>query len=84
MPEVLVIIVVPIIAAVIYVMLWIRSRDPALHDPREEFARLQRQVGWLEERLAMARREKWGGEMVAGIETELTVTAAQLAKAGGR
>ena len=83
MPEVLVIIVVPIIAAVIYVTMWIRSRDPALHDPREQFARSQRQVSWLEERLAMARREQWGGEMVASIAAEFETTTLELAKAIG-
>ena len=67
------------IAVVIYVGMWIQSRDPALHNPREELVRMQQQLKWLEERLAKAHRENWGREMVAGIAAEHTATAGMLA-----
>jgi len=82
MPEALAIVAVFAIALIIYVAMWMQTRDPALHKPHEEFARLQHQVTWLEERLAKARREKWGTEMIASIEAERDATAGRLAKAG--
>lgn len=83
MPEALAVVAVFVIAVIIYVAMWLQSRDPALHKPQEEFARLQHQVTWLDERLAKARRENWGTEMVASIADERDATAELLAKAGG-
>jgi len=81
MPEALAVVAVFVIAVVIYAAMWLRSRDPSLHKPHEELERLRHHTVWLEERLARARRENWGQEMVAGIEAELRASAKQLAKA---
>ncbi len=84
MPEALIVAAVFVIAVMIYVAMWRQSRDPALHQPHEELARLQHQVTWLDERLVKARREKWGDEMIASIVQERDATAGRLAEAGGR
>lgn len=81
MPEALAIVAVFVIAVVIYLAMWIQSRDPALHRPHEELARMQHQVTWLEERLARAGRERWGREMILAIEAERDAVVRQLAKA---
>lgn len=89
MPEALAIVVVFVIAIVIYFAMWLQTRNPALNKPHEELARMQHQVKWLEDRLAMARREQWGDEMLAPIVAEHAATTQQLARAeaagsGGR
>lgn len=78
MPEALFIVAVFIIAVIIYAAMWVKSRDPALYKPHEEAERLRHHVVWLEERLARARREHWGEEMVAAIARELDETEAAL------
>ncbi len=78
MPEALFIVAVFVIAVIIYVAMWLKSRDPALHKPHEEVERLRHHAVWLEERLARARREHWGEEMVATIAHELDETEASL------
>ena len=78
MPEALFIVAVFFIAVVIYVAMWLKSRDPALHKPHEEVERLRHHVVWLEERLARARREHWGEEMVDSIRRDLDESEAEL------
>jgi hypothetical protein len=71
MPEALALFAVLFVAVIIAAAMWVRARDPQLHRPHEEAARVEHQVEWLEERLAKARRENWGDEMVAGFRREL-------------
>lgn len=82
MPEALIVVAVFVIAVIIYVAMWLQTRDPALYNARDELARLQHQMKWLEERLAKARKEQWGKEMIASIVHERDATAGQLARAG--
>lgn len=81
MPEALALVAVFVIAVVIYFAMWMQTRDPALNKPHEERARMELHVKWLEERLARARREEWGAEMLANIAAERDATVARLAKA---
>ncbi|MCX6952073.1 MAG: hypothetical protein NTV51_07890 [Verrucomicrobia bacterium] len=81
MPEALAVVAVFVIAVVIYAAMWLRSRDPSLNKPHEELVRLRHHTVWLEERLARARRENWGHEMVVAIEGELRASVKQLSKA---
>lgn len=81
MPEALAIVAVFVVAVVIYIGMWIQSRDPALHNAQEDLIRLRHQVTWLEERHSRAQREQWGEEMVGAIVAERESAARQLAKA---
>jgi hypothetical protein len=68
MPEVLAVLLIFVVSAAITIGAWVRSRDPALYEPALERVRLEQQVVWLQERLAQARREGWGAEMVVELE----------------
>ena len=81
MPEALVIFAVFVVVAASFVAAWVRSRDPSLQNPHEDFARLKHQAAWLEQRLETARRENWGSEMVAVIAAQCGETSEQLAVA---
>ncbi len=81
MPEALAIVAVFVIAVIIYIGLWMQTRDPARYQPHEEIARMEQQMKWLDERVGTARREKWGAEMVESIAAEREATAGQLAAA---
>lgn len=83
MPEALALFTVIAAAVAIAAAMWVRLRDPALHRPHEEWERLRHHHAWLTGRLAAARRENWGAEMVAKLTMELEATTAQLTKAGG-
>ena len=80
MPEALAILAVVFVAIAVYVVLWVQSRNPALYDPRREQARLEQHISWLEERLAVARREGWGHEITGSLAANLTASAEQLAQ----
>jgi len=81
MPEALAVVAVFVVAVVICAAMWLRARDPSLHQPHEELERLRHHTTWLEERLARARRENWGHEMVAGLEADLAAATRQFANA---
>ena len=79
MPEALVVLGVLAVALLSWLGAWLHARNPANTNPADEAARLREHVAWLEQRLEVARRENWGGEMIAGITTELNAAAGQLA-----
>ncbi|MGC4074743.1 MAG: hypothetical protein QM760_20015 [Nibricoccus sp.] len=76
MPEVLAVLLVFVVSVAIYIAAWVRSRNPALHEPEKERVRSEQQVAWLEERLAQARREGWGVEMVNELERKIAEAVA--------
>jgi hypothetical protein len=78
MPEALAVLVVVVIAIAAWFGAWMQARNPANYNAREEAERLRHHVAWLEQRLELAQREKWGGDMVAGISDELETTFRQL------
>lgn len=84
MPEALVVLGVLAVALISWLGAWLHTRNPANTNPAEEAARLREHVAWLEQRLEVARRENWGGEMVAGIAAELSTTSRQLESSGQR
>ncbi len=57
------------------------TRNPANHNARLELERMRQQAIWLEERLDVARRERWASEMIASISDELGATTQRLAQA---
>jgi hypothetical protein len=72
-----------LVALVCWVAAWTHTRNAANHDPREDYRRLQRHAAWLEQRLDVARRERWGPEMIASLSRQLGVACQQLARARG-
>lgn len=70
-------------ALVACVAAWFHTRNPANHDPREDYRQLQRQAAWLEQRLDLARRERWAPEMIMDLEQKLGAACDQLAHARG-
>ena len=78
MPEAFAVLAVVVVAIAAWIGAWMQARNPANHDSRQEQVRLQHHYAWLQERLEVARRENWGGEMVGGLADELEATARQL------
>lgn len=77
MPEALAILVIVVVAVAAWIGAWVHARNPANYNVRHEIERLHYQAGWLQERLEVARRENWGGEMIANLEAELEATRRQ-------
>lgn len=83
MPEALAVVAVVVVTIVAWVGAWMHARNPANHNPRAELERLRHQEVWLRQRIDLAQREGWSGEMVANLEQELAQTAEALqARAG--
>ena len=83
MPEAFAVLAVFAIVVFIYVMMWLKSRDPAFHKPREELARLQHHLAWLKDRLAVAQRERWDPALQAGFVAQIEETARELGRVRG-
>jgi hypothetical protein len=84
MPGALPILVVLVVVAILaWLAAWNHTRNPANRDPREDFRQLQRHAAWLEQRLDTARREHWGGEMIAQLSDQLGAACRDLAQARG-
>jgi hypothetical protein len=80
MPEAFAVLFVLIAALGVYVGAEIHSRNPANHNAKLDAERLRGQEAWLRQRLQMAQRENWSGDMVARLTEELGATTQQLAK----
>ena len=78
MPEAFAVLVVFAIAIFIYVMMWLKSRDPEFYKPKDELVRLQHQMVWLEDRQAVARREQWDAGLQARLVTQIDETVREL------
>jgi hypothetical protein len=81
MPEAFAVLAVVVVCVAAYVAALLRSRDPSLHNAADELARLHQHEAWLRQRLALAERERWGADMIAGLGDELRATSQQLARA---
>lgn len=80
MPEAFAVLGVLVVAVAAWLGAFIRARDPALQNPAEDLQRMRQHADWLEQRLHLARRERWDETMIASLETELRTTAQQLAR----
>ena len=79
MPEALAILFILIVAGGVYLYAWVQARNPARRNAAEDQARLERHEAWLRQRLELAKRERWGADMVRSIEAELLTTRERLA-----
>jgi len=80
MPEVFAVLVGFAVAVFIFVMMWIQSRDPALYKPTEELPRMQHQIVWIDDRIAMASREKWEAGLQGNLKTQREEIALEILK----
>ncbi|MEO6246390.1 MAG: hypothetical protein ABIQ12_13225 [Opitutaceae bacterium] len=74
MPEAFAVLAVLIVALVAWFGAWTQARDPAQQNPREDFTQAQQEAAWLEERLELARREKWESHLQVSLNEKLAVT----------
>ncbi len=77
MPEALAVLAVFVVAVVAWVGAWMQVRNPAQRNPREDFVQAQQHAAWLEQRLEVARRERWENHLVASLTNELDATQAR-------
>lgn len=77
MPEALAVLAVFVVAIAAWFGAWVQARDPAHQNVRDETERLQVQIRWLEQRLDLARRENWSGDMIACLQDEIESTSRQ-------
>ena len=82
MPEALALLAIFVIAIAAWFGAWMQARDPANQNVHDETERLQLHVRWLEQRLDLAQRENWSGDMIASLQEEIETTARQLARRG--
>jgi hypothetical protein len=78
MPEAFAVLVVFVISVAAYVGALITARDPARQNLVEDLATLRQQHAWLQHRIALARRENWGEEMIGNLEAELMAAAEEI------
>ena len=77
--EAFVIVLVPLVAAAIYLgARFSASGRPA--NRQEELQRLREQLAWHEDRLRRAREKNWDESMISQIATQLADTRRQLAR----
>jgi hypothetical protein len=76
-----VLIALVMLALVAWLAAWRYVRNPQNCDPREDFRVLQRHAAWLEQRLDVARRERWDAEMIKRLSDELGVACNELSHA---
>jgi hypothetical protein len=77
MPEAFAVLVVFFVAIAAWIGAWAQARNPANYNARQESERLVAQAAWLEQRIALARRESWDGDMIANLEAELEIARRQ-------
>jgi hypothetical protein len=66
-----------------WLVAWRYTRHPRQRR-QDEFIRARNQALWLEQRLDMARRERWDHAMIVQLSAQLGVACAQLAQARHR
>lgn len=77
--EAFVILLVPLVAAAIYLGARFQSQG-ARRRPPEELKQLQEQRAWHADRLRRAREKKWDGPMIEQIAEQLAEAEYQLAR----
>src|SRR5262245_12144764 len=80
MPEALAVAAVLVVALAAWVGAWLHARNPANFNARDEADRLRAQAEWIERRLAVAERERWGKDMTETLLLERAEVARQLAE----
>jgi hypothetical protein len=80
MPEAFAIIAVAAVVAAAFIGAWLQERNPAHQNAQADLERLRQHASWLEQRLAIAEREKWGDAMIGNLSSEHTATLQQLAQ----
>lgn len=84
MHPIFILFVASVIALVSGMAAWWYVERPANYHPRNELMRLRNHAAWLEQRLDLARRERWGHDMIVSLSEQLGVACQQLARAQRR
>ncbi|MDB6113994.1 MAG: hypothetical protein JWQ83_810 [Lacunisphaera sp.] len=77
--EAVVILLVPLIAAAVYLGARFQGQGIAL-DPQQELAQLQERLAWHEDRLRQARAKNWDEAMVEQIASQLAEARRELGR----
>jgi len=77
MPEALAIAAVFAVAVVAYVSGWLHARNPANYNVAKELIRLSEQHQFLQDRLALAQRERWSPDMINTLSKQLDAISSE-------
>jgi hypothetical protein len=80
MPATFIVLPAVLIGVIAWLAAWWFTRKPRL-SPREELRRLRNHAAWLEQRLDLARQERWDCEMIVGLSDQLGTACQELADA---
>lgn len=83
MPEVLAVVAVFVVTLIAWIGAWLHARDPANQNVHDDIQRLRQHAAWLDRRIEVAQRERWGGDMIVSLEEERQTTMRALARASG-
>jgi hypothetical protein len=81
MPVTLFLVPALLIALIAWIAAWRYTHTAEPEPPRDEVERLRNHALWLEQRLDLARREKWDRAMVADLSHQLGLACDELARA---
>jgi hypothetical protein len=80
MPEAIAVIFVTVVSVGIYIFARVQAASSSASNPDEALDGLKQQQQWLEQRLEVAKREKWDHEMIVRISQQLELTGAMIRK----
>jgi hypothetical protein len=80
MPEALAIVAIVVVALAAWIGALLHTRNPANYNAVREAERLRQHAAWLEQRIEVAQREKWGSHMLEPLTAELRTTSNALAR----
>jgi hypothetical protein len=70
-----------VIGIVAWLAAWWYTRRTTADDGRDEIDRLRNHAAWLEQRLDIARRERWDPEMIVNLSDQLGTACTALTRA---
>jgi hypothetical protein len=83
MPATLILLPAVVIGVIAWLAAWWYARNSTA-TPRDEIQRLRNHAAWLEQRLDVARQERWDHAMIVGLSDQLGTTCDALARARHR
>jgi hypothetical protein len=84
MPASFILVPAVVIGLIAWIAAWWYTRKSANVGPRDEIRRLQNHAAWLEQRLDIARQERWDREMINNLSDQLGAACRELACARRR
>jgi hypothetical protein len=84
MPASFIIVPAVLIGLIAWMAAWWYTRTSKRDGPRDELQRLRNHACWLEQRLDIARQERWDAEMIISLSDQLGTACHELACAQRR